>query len=560
MSQQCQAFMKKVDRKCKKSAKKGELFCFMHISDKISTNVEKQKLGLSMISDEKKIVLTEVDNKDEVSAGVGGLTTDELKIEIKDKTTDELKTGVGIDGKNKIETEIKDKGENKNKLYFDPKNIAISLEYYKKFVDDKTFIFIEKAIKVHGTRFDYTECKYVHSKTDVKIRCMIHGPYDQAPTTHLEGKKCRLCGNIEGGKKNKRKITTEQYIERCEKFHGKDKYDYSMTVYEAASKDVIIICKIHGPFSQRASTHYTSNCPDCVIEDNRKSDRKLTTAIFIERSKKVHGDRYDYSHADYVNCRTPVEVKCRLHDVFLIYPPVHMAGSGCPVCKELSTTSFEEFIKLSKEIHGEKYEYIECKYVNLVTSVDIMCKFHNDTFSVRPCDHIYGYGCVKCTLCPSCFTTKSQGNLCQVCIDKNTDSGKHKKTKEEEVVRFLEENLTEEKMIINKSVGDIYTLKHLYPDIRFPCGKFQLVVEIDEFEHKAPAYTCELQRMYDIIAKLNSPCIFIRYNPDSNKSDKNVLLQKVKEYLSLKDNSDIGHIFDNFGLKVEYLFYTKIKN
>ena len=306
MSQQCQAFMKKVDRKCKKSAKKGELFCFMHISDKISTNVEKQKLGLSMISDEKKIVLTEVDNKDEVSAGVGGLTTDELKIEIKDKTTDELKTGVGIDGKNKIETEIKDKGENKNKLYFDPKNIAISLEYYKKFVDDKTFIFIEKAIKVHGTRFDYTECKYVHSKTDVKIRCMIHGPYDQAPTTHLEGKKCRLCGNIEGGKKNKRKITTEQYIERCEKFHGKDKYDYSMTVYEAASKDVIIICKIHGPFSQRASTHYTSNCPDCVIEDNRKSDRKLTTAIFIERSKKVHGDRYDYSHADYVNCRTRV--------------------------------------------------------------------------------------------------------------------------------------------------------------------------------------------------------------------------------------------------------------
>jgi hypothetical protein len=60
--------------------------------------------------------------------------------------------------------------------------------------------------------------------------------------------------------------------------------------------------------------------------------------------------------------------------------------------------------------------------------------------------------------------------------------------------------------------------------------------------------------MYDIIAKLGMPCIFIRYNPDSKKSDKNVLLEKVNEYLDL-DVDDEEKVWDDFGFKVDYLFY-----
>jgi len=58
--------------------------------------------------------------------------------------------------------------------------------------------------------------------------------------------------------------------------------------------------------------------------------------------------------------------------------------------------------------------------------------------------------------------------------------------------------------------------------------------------------------MYDIIAKLGLPCIFIRYNPDSKESNKDILLQKVQQYLEL-DIED--NIWDEFGFKAEYLFY-----
>ena len=56
--------------------------------------------------------------------------------------------------------------------------------------------------------------------------------------------------------------------------------------------------------------------------------------------------------------------------------------------------------------------------------------------------------------------------------------------------------------------------------------------------------------MYDIIAKLGLPCIFIRYNPDSKNSDKDILLNKIIEYLEPKEK-----VWDDFGFKCEYLFY-----
>lgn len=76
-------------------------------------------------------------------------------------------------------------------------------------------------------------------------------------------------------------------------------------------------------------------------------------------------------------------------------------------------------------------------------------------------------------------------------------------------------------------------------------------MEIDEYKHRGANYECDKQRMYDIIAKLGLPCIFIRYNPDDKISDKNTLLGKIKEYLELHDET----IWDDYGFRCDYLFY-----
>lgn len=60
--------------------------------------------------------------------------------------------------------------------------------------------------------------------------------------------------------------------------------------------------------------------------------RKLTTEEWIERAKQTHGNRYDYSETVYVNVRTLINIRCRVHGVFEQRPFDHIKGHGCPKC------------------------------------------------------------------------------------------------------------------------------------------------------------------------------------------------------------------------------------
>ena len=44
--------------------------------------------------------------------------------------------------------------------------------------------------------------------------------------------------------------------------------------------------------------------------------KKLTTQEFIEKARKIHGDKYDYSKVDYKDARTSVIVICPEHEEF----------------------------------------------------------------------------------------------------------------------------------------------------------------------------------------------------------------------------------------------------
>ena len=53
---------------------------------------------------------------------------------------------------------------------------------------------------------------------------------------------------------------------------------------------------------------------------------------FFEKTKKVHGDKYDYSKVEYVNTNTKVCIICPIHGEFLQTPHNHIRGCGCPKC------------------------------------------------------------------------------------------------------------------------------------------------------------------------------------------------------------------------------------
>ena len=202
-----------------------------------------------------------------------------------------------------------------------------------------------------------------------------------------------------------KKKTKEEFIKEAKKKH-KGKYDYSKVDYVNNRTKVCIICPKpeHGEFWQAPSNHTQGQgCPYCGVEKKRESQTS-TKEKFIKKSHDIHGDKYDYSKVNYVNCDTKVCIICPEHEhgEFWQVPSSHLQGVGCPKCgvekkRESQTSTKEEFIKKSHDIHGDKYDYSKVKYVNGDTKVCIICSEHGE-FCQTPNDHLRGSGCPKCNL------------------------------------------------------------------------------------------------------------------------------------------------------------------
>lgn len=132
---------------------------------------------------------------------------------------------------------------------------------------------------------------------------------------------------------------------------------------------------------------------------------RLNTDIFIERSKKTHGDRYDYSKSVYVNKRTKIKITCPIHGDFLQCPQNHMKGQGCPECgkkyaSEWRCFGWESFVSESnKRFNGEySFPYIKDEYRNSHSKVTIKCDKCGNYFKKIACDHITSNhgGCISC--------------------------------------------------------------------------------------------------------------------------------------------------------------------
>ena len=122
---------------------------------------------------------------------------------------------------------------------------------------------------------------------------------------------------------------------------------------------------------------------------------------FIERAKKVHGDKYNYSKVDIVDNNKKVCIICPKHGEFWQTPKSHIVRKyGCPkcgreICANKTKKTNNEIINDFLSVHGKKYDYSKVEYTNAYTKVCIICPKHGE-FWQTPHDHLKGVGCPKC--------------------------------------------------------------------------------------------------------------------------------------------------------------------
>ncbi|MDH5572515.1 MAG: hypothetical protein OEY89_12170 [Gammaproteobacteria bacterium] len=123
--------------------------------------------------------------------------------------------------------------------------------------------------------------------------------------------------------------------------------------------------------------------------------KRVTTEEFVNRAKAVHGDRYDYSLAEYKGIHKNVIIICPEHGAFPQTPANHYAAKGCPDCGGSKPHTTESFIEAARKKHGDKYDYSQVDYHSNKVEVTIICPEHGP-FPQIPKAHLKEHGCRKC--------------------------------------------------------------------------------------------------------------------------------------------------------------------
>lgn len=155
--------------------------------------------------------------------------------------------------------------------------------------------FIAKAKEVHGDKYDYSKVEYVSAHGKVCIICPKHGEFWQAPTSHICGRGCPICGIVKNS--SKRKLWTKDTkprgywtIEKCE--------------------EVAKLCINRSEFRKKYSRAYKvlsdNNLLDEFFANEKNNDAKIhcvyqfyfpkTNAIYIGRTLKARIEKREKEH------------------------------------------------------------------------------------------------------------------------------------------------------------------------------------------------------------------------------------------------------------------------
>ena len=256
---------------------------------------------------------------------------------------------------------------------------------------------IRRIKETHGDTYDLSKFVYTTQRSKSIFICKIHGEFLSQPKEVWGGTGCPECGQ------NKTKpISKWEEVEQKILDKHDDVFEFLVDTYRGVGKKMEVISKIHNHKWKPRPIDLIDGqgCPKCRYE---KSGKKLVVKVpeFIKRSRKTHGNKYDYSKVhQYKTQRENVIIICPTHGEFEQNPFSHYNGSGCPKCweevrSEVLTISWEEILKSFRETHGEQYEYNSGDYKNSSSKLRINCPKHGE-FVQDVTSHKHGQGCPKC--------------------------------------------------------------------------------------------------------------------------------------------------------------------
>lgn len=99
--------------------------------------------------------------------------------------------------------------------------------------------------------------------------------------------------------------------------------------------------------------------------------------VFLEKAKKIHGNRYNYDLVEYKNNKIKVKIICEKHGVFLQQPNHHTLGRGCMKCgRDVCANLFR------KELNKNQIKFLK-QNIDKLTMKEFQEKFNLNDHTIR---------------------------------------------------------------------------------------------------------------------------------------------------------------------------------
>ena len=216
------------------------------------------------------------------------------------------------------------------------------------------------------------------------------------------------------------KLTIEAQIKRAENIHN-NYYTYDNYVYSDSNTSSFITCPIHGDFLMSFSNHShktkPQGCKKCTFLLNREK--------LIERSNKLHNNKYDYSLINKeIKSTEKIKIICPKHGVFELKASKHYTeGQGCKKCSQLGCPKLDDQVYINRLLNY-KYE-IKSELVDLKSTkeLEVICKKHG-VFHISVAHAVENRGCPTCAIeYRKNNLTFSKKNFRDVCLKNNNGLG-----------------------------------------------------------------------------------------------------------------------------------------
>ncbi len=400
----------------------------------------------------------------------------------------------------------------------------------------------------------------VFKKNNNKIytHCKDHKSYIEIDSNNeLESKHklcdyddCELIGTFSINN-NKTKLYCLQHSKLIEKEKKKENNDENIKIEDVKHKKCIVKeCNKRASFNTINSS-YNIYCSEHANEINEFNEiHKI-----INTNSEEFNEIEEKQKAKFIN-RSTNKLKCKY-----------------PNCNTIASFNVKNIKNIKNNKQGDY-----CKHHSSETMTDVKhkkCEICNDkrpSYNLKGLSPKYCKNCIKklddfnkmvdvvhkkCKLCNLTFASdKYDGNcvLCYYWLHPNDKRSVQYSTKE----RFIFDDLNTLNIELGNKLPEIIRNKTIEggqsrrrPDGLIKCDNFNIIIEIDENQHKHYDLSCEEIRLNELYTDLKyKPIVFIRFNPDkyiNNKNESTMSMFKI----TMKD----GILIKRFNTNSERTLY-----